>query len=71
MTNDRAEYYRFPPGGVDMPSCMYCKHKHVDGATCEAFPNGIPDEILMMENDHTEPFEGDNGIQFESEFEED
>jgi len=32
---------------------------------CEAFPDGIPFEIAYGDNDHTDPFEGDNGIQFE------
>ena len=36
--------------------------------TCSAFPDGegVPDEILLGENIHTEPYPGDNGIQFES-----
>ena len=34
-------------------------------AKCKAFPNGIPDKILTGEHDHKEPFEGDNGVQFE------
>lgn len=32
---------------------------------CDAFPKGIPVAILTMEHDHTTPFEGDHGIQFE------
>ncbi len=32
---------------------------------CEAFPDGIPHEIWIGENKHTEPYPGDNGIQFE------
>jgi len=32
---------------------------------CEAFPNGIPED-LMLTSDHKEPWEGDNGIQFEA-----
>lgn len=34
---------------------------------CEAFPDGVPKEIAFGDNDHTEPFDGDNGIQFEAE----
>lgn len=34
---------------------------------CEAFPDGIPDEIAYGNNPHTQPFPGDNGIQFKEE----
>lgn len=34
---------------------------------CEAFPNGIPNEIAYGDNPHTSPFPGDHGIQFEKE----
>ena len=45
--------------------CISCKHL-MDGIKCKAFPKGIPEEIFILgESDHTEPFKGDNGIQFE------
>ena len=44
--------------------CMRCKH-YLAGWLCEAFPEGIPEAIATGEHDHTEPYEGDNGIQFE------
>lgn len=50
------------------PICMKCKHRNTidsDGLTCKAFPNGIPDAIILNEHDHRKPFKGDNGIQFE------
>jgi len=31
---------------------------------CEAFPDGIPDEILRQGFDHRNEFPGDNGIRF-------
>jgi DNA topoisomerase-1 len=31
---------------------------------CDAFPNGIPDEIAYEDNLHTSPYPGDHGIQF-------
>ena len=32
---------------------------------CLAFPDGIPEDILDGTFDHTQPHEGDNGIQYE------
>ena len=45
------------------PVCNKCKH-YIDRIKCKAFKE-IPDEILDTENNHTKPFKGDNGIQFE------
>ena len=51
--------------------CTFCKHYNV-GMSCIAFPNGIPEEILSGENDHTQPLPGqDNDIVFEEINEED
>ncbi len=44
--------------------CMTCKHL-LSFRKCKAF-NYIPDEIFVTgENDHLNPFKGDNGIQYE------
>jgi len=65
MTSDnRQDYFSFPPDSLQQSSCAFCQHKHAGAATCEAFPDGIPDDILLMKNDHHEPVEGDHGIQF-------
>ena len=50
--------------------CTRCTHYHQNGMgayTCGAFPDGkgIPADIWMGRVDHTEPYEGDHGIQFE------
>ena len=39
------------------PICSSCKWEVNDkpGAYCKAFPDGIPDEILLGDNDHSEP----------------
>jgi hypothetical protein len=31
---------------------------------CEAFPDGIPEEIAYGDNPHTEPYPGDHGILY-------
>lgn len=44
--------------------CVTCKFYR--GLTeCDAFPEGIPQDIFSGEKDHTEPIEGDNGIQWQ------
>ncbi|MBP9890050.1 MAG: hypothetical protein KBF93_27370 [Leptospiraceae bacterium] len=47
--------------------CVNCIHyDKVEGwYNCQAFPNGIPEKIYINENDHTSPYPGDNGIQYE------
>lgn len=61
--------------------CLSCKHLRdintENGWCCDAFPkyigeddgwpyhNAIPQEILDNEFDHTKPYPGDNGIQYE------
>jgi hypothetical protein len=58
--------------GHDTPICMKCKHRteigRLDntGWKCKAFPEGIPQEILTQELDHTKPIEGDHGFLYES-----
>ncbi|MBB4772814.1 hypothetical protein [Actinomadura livida] len=32
---------------------------------CDAFPEGVPNEIYRAGFDHRNPFEGDRGIRFE------
>ena len=44
--------------------CQACRH-YRGGTTCAAFPDGIPDNILLFGDDHRKPVEGDNGVTFE------
>jgi hypothetical protein len=46
------------------PMCYTCIHLQ-PGMTCDAFPEGIPDEIAESAADHRLPYPGDNGIQYE------
>lgn len=50
------------PRGIQ---CVHCFHYLVEH-TCEAYPNGIPDQIFQGLHDHTKPFKGDKGIRFKS-----
>jgi hypothetical protein len=58
------------------PICFACRHLHPglvrvtdtppEGpSTCDAFPDGIPDEIMLGGVDHRRPLPGDGGIRFE------
>lgn len=51
------------------PICFNCARRlagklGVYALACEAYPGGVPDEILIGEADHTKPHDGDNGLQF-------
>lgn len=51
------------PPAVGYVMCNDCVHYHKD-VTCDAFPDGIPREIIIR-GEHDTPFPGDNGIRFE------
>ena len=51
------------------PDCIMCKwwigpKEDKWGLICEAFPDGIPESILLGAK-HNEPVKGDHGIRFE------
>ncbi len=47
-----------------IPMCAFCAHMST-GLRCTAFPEGIPRAIRLEGTDHTRPYPGDRGIQFE------
>jgi hypothetical protein len=52
------------------PICLRCKHydwTNLEGNTCQAYPDGILENIMNTILTHTEPLPGDHGIQFEQE----
>jgi hypothetical protein len=61
----RADRFSFDPNSVIWSQCVFCKHKHLGSGTCDAFPDGIPAEILTNDADHREYFPGDQGIRYE------
>lgn len=46
------------------PICLDCLH-YQGSLKCKAYPSGIPEEIVKSKVDHTKPYKGDHGIQFE------
>lgn len=51
------------------PICLTCKHFHSsnkNGFTCNAFPDGVPEVIVMALEDHQEEIGGEvDGITYE------
>lgn len=46
--------------------CFKCKHFRIVGGGCDAFPDGIPDEITSGDNSHSKPLADQaNDIIFE------
>lgn len=47
--------------------CVFCIHyRRTDkSSTCDAFPKGIPEPVLLNQVDHRQPIEGDHGVQWE------
>ncbi len=41
--------------------CLFCRHFNLETATCPAFPEGIPVEILSGEVQHLNPLAGQRG----------
>jgi hypothetical protein len=51
---------------MEEPICIRCKHYNIETSSCSAFPDEIPDEIIMGDNDHCKPLpDQENKVVFE------
>lgn len=52
------------------PICYNCSRKRPAAEkrpfSCDAFPNGIPKEIIHNQADHRNEFPGDNGLRYDA-----
>jgi len=59
---------KFMTDDADIETCIsdcgFCERLHEDGVTCTAFPDGIPDRILVGLDPHRSSIKGDHGIFF-------
>jgi hypothetical protein len=57
------------PRGVTVqviPHCFNFIHFHLNKkTTCDALPDGIPDDIYWNRFDHRKPHGGDHGVRYE------
>lgn len=54
---------------ISWSQCANCLRKREGGPFCDAFPEGIPTEILVGAWDHRRKYEGDLGLTFEQDLE--
>jgi hypothetical protein len=54
------------PIPLGSPVCTFCRYlrRGYKQRQCAAFPDDIPMEIWLGENDHRQPYPGDHGIRF-------
>lgn len=52
---------------VTKSDCATCAHKYTTPylPACDAFPYGIPEQLLSGELQHRTPFQNDHGIMYE------
>lgn len=51
------------PADLNVSQCVLCRHARPGGG-CAAFPDKIPDAILLNRHDHRRPYPDDGGTRF-------
>ena len=46
------------------PICLLCARLRDSGMTCDAFPDGIPSDIVQVKSLHLKARDGDRGLTF-------
>lgn len=62
--SERRDRFIYQEGEFTVAPCTTCARKSPWGPTCEAFPNGIPEEILDGSDQHRTPVTGDGGLTY-------
>lgn len=44
--------------------CYGCIRRYPGSRQCQAFPDGIPDDIYLGKVIHDKPYEGDHGLMY-------
>lgn len=65
MPENRRSRFVYEKDEIKLAPCVSCRRKSPFGPSCEAFPSGIPEDILVGDNDHRQPFPGDGGLTYD------
>jgi hypothetical protein len=66
LTSTIGERLLWQDGNFKLSQCVFCAHKAPSGATCAAYPEGIPLPIVRNQVDHRKSIYGDDNIHFKA-----